>query len=421
MAVGSGHGLTWIHGYRSIHAPLGALALAASPAHPGGSIAPMDVTEIRSHFPALEEGLARFDSPGGSLVPQVVADAVAATMTSGLCQRGEASAPERRTDAVVLQAREAVAGFVGGDPGGIVFGRSMTALTMDLARTLAQGWGPGDEVVVTRLDHDANIRPWVLAAERVGATVRWLDFDPRTTELDDVRNVLSERTRLVAVTGASNLFGTRPDVPAIAAAAHEVGALVHVDAVHLAPHARVDQAALGADFVACSPYKFFGPHCGVLSAAPELLETLHPDKLLPSTDAVPERFELGTLPYDLLSGVTAAVAFLESLGGIGALEVQEDALLTRLLGGLEDTPGVQVHGRPARRTPTVLMTVDGHTPQAVSSHLLSGGVVAPAGSFYAIEASRHAGLGDTGGVRVGLSACTSEDDVDRLLAGLRSV
>ena len=136
---------------------------------------------------------------------------------------------------------------------------------------------------------------------------------------------------------------------------------------------------------------------------------------------MPERFELGTLPYDLLSGVTAAVAFLESLGGIGALEVQEDALLARLLGGLEDIPGVQVHGRPARRTPTVLMTVDGHTPQAVSSHLLSGGVVAPAGSFYAIEASRHAGLGDTGGVRVGLSACTSEDDVDRLLAGLRSV
>ncbi len=223
------------------------------------------------------------------------------------------------------------------------------------------------------------------------------------------------------MTGASNLFGTRPDVPAVVAAAHEVGALVHLDAVHLTPHAPVDQAALGVDFVACSPYKFFGPHCGVLSAAPGLLETLHPDKLLPSTETVPERFELGTLPYDLLSGVTAAVAFIETLGGMDALEVQEDALLARLLSELEATPGVQVHGRPARRTPTVLLSVAGHTPQEVSTHLLAQGVLAPAGSFYALEASRHAGLGDTGGVRVGLSACTSEEDVDRLLAGLRSL
>ncbi len=381
----------------------------------------MDVAEIRQHFPALEEGLARFDSPGGSLVPRMVADAVAATMASGLCQRGEGSAPERRTDEVVLQARAAMADLVGGDPGGIVFGRSMTALTFDLARTLAQGWGPGDEVVVSRLDHDANIRPWVVAAERAGATVRWLDFDPGTTDLHDVREVLSDRTRLVAVTGASNLFGTRPDVPAVVAAAHEVGALVHLDAVHLTPHAPVDQAALGVDFVACSPYKFFGPHCGVLSAAPELLETLHPDKLLPSTETVPERFELGTLPYDLLSGVTAAVAFIETLGGMDALEEQEDILLARLLDELEAVPGVQVHGRPARRTPTVLLSMAGHTPQEVSSRLLSQGVLAPAGSFYALEASRHAGLGDTGGVRVGLSACTSEEDVDRLLTGLRSL
>ena len=380
----------------------------------------MDVAQIRQHFPALHEGLARFDSPGGSLVPQVVADAVAATMTSGLCQRGELSAPERRTEEVVAQARAAMAGFVGGDPGGIVFGRSMTSLTFDLARTLAAGWGPGDEVVVTRLDHDANIRPWVIAAERAGATVRWLGFDPVTAELDDVAGVLSDRTRLVAVTGASNLFGTRPDVAAVAAAAHEVGALVHVDAVHLAAHAPVDQVALGADLLSCSPYKFFGPHCGVLSAAPGLLETLHPDKLLPSTEAVPERFELGTLPYDLLSGVTAAVRFIESIGSMAEIGAREDALGERLLAELDTLPGVTVHGRPRRRTPTVLLTVEGRTPREVSAHLLAQGVVAPAGSFYAIEASRHAGLGDDGGVRVGLSACTSDEDVDRLLAGLRS-
>ena len=381
----------------------------------------MDVEEIRQHFPALQEGLARFDSPGGSLVPQVVADAVAATMTSGLCQRGDLSAPERRTEEVVAQARAAMAGFVGGEPGGIVFGRSMTSLTFDLARTLAAGWGPGDEVVVTRLDHDANIRPWVIAAERAGATVRWLGFDPVTAELDDVAGVLSDRTRLVAVTGASNLFGTRPDVAAVAAAAHEVGALVHVDAVHLAAHAPVDQAALGADLLSCSPYKFFGPHCGVLSASPALLETLHPDKLLPSTDAVPERFELGTLPYDLLSGVTAAVRFIESIGSMVEIGKREDALGERLRAELDALPRVTVHGHPRRRTPTVLLTVEGHTPREVSAHLLAQGVVAPAGTFYAIEAARHAGLGDDGGVRVGLSAGTSDEDVDRLLAGLRSL
>ena len=314
-----------------------------------------------------------------------------------------------------------MAGFLGADPGGIVFGRSMTSLTFDLARTLAADWGPGDEVVVTRLDHDANIRPWVIAAERAGATVRWLDFDPATTDLDDVTDVLSERTRLVAVTAASNLFGTRPDVAAVAAAAHDVGALVHVDAVHLAAHAPVDQTALGADLLACSPYKFFGPHCGVLSASPALLETLRPDKLLPSTDAVPERFELGTLPYDLLSGVTAAVEFIETIGSMAAIERAEDVLLGRLLDELGSIPGVTVHGRPARRTPTVLLTVADHDPADVSAHLLAAGVVAPAGSFYAIEAARHAGLGDAGGVRVGLSACTSGADLDRLLAGLRSL
>ena len=205
-------------------------------------------------------------------------------------------------------------------------------------------------------------------------------------------------------------------------AAHEVGALVHVDAVHLVPHAPVDLAALGADFLACSPYKFFGPHLGVLAAAPALLETLHPDKLLPSSDAVPERFELGTLPYELLAGVSAAVRFIESLpGGMAGVEAHEAALLRRLLDGLAELPAVTVHGRAARRTPTVLFTVDGVAPGDVQRHLAIDGVVAPAGSFYALEASRHAGLGDTGGVRVGLSAYTDDDDVDRLLAGLATI
>ncbi len=399
-------------------------------------MAGMDLDRLREAFPALTTGptagLVRLDGPGGSLVPQVVADAVAAAMTAGMCQRGALTVPEQRTEATTAAAREAMGDFLGSDPRGIVFGRSMTALTMDLARTLSADWGPGDEVVVTRLDHDANIRPWVLAAERAGATVRWLGFDPETTQLDDIAPLLSERTRLVAVTAASNLFGTRPDVPAIAAAAHAVGALVHVDVVHLAAHESVDRAALGADVVTCSPYKFFGPHLGVLAADPAFLETLHPDKLLPSTDAVPERFELGTLPYEQLAAVTAAVDFIASFAAPGAgtsrrarlasafeeFAAHENALLTRLLVGLDRLSHVHVYARHTRRTPTLLLQVDGVAPTAVYEHLAGAGVIAPAGSFYAIEASRHAGLGDTGGVRVGLSPYTTTDDLDRLIVGL---
>jgi cysteine desulfurase family protein (TIGR01976 family) len=379
----------------------------------------LDVEVVRRSFPALADGLARFDGPGGSLVPRQVSDAVAAAMRAGMCQRGSLSAPDRLTEQTTVAARRAMGRLLGADPRGIVFGRSMTALTFDLARTLSVDWGPGDEVVVSRLDHDANLRPWVLAAERVGATVRWLGFDPTTAELDDARPLLSERTRLVAVTAASNLFGTRPDVPALVAAAHEVGALAYVDAVHLAAHAPVDLTTLGADAVACSPYKFFGPHLGVLAADPAFLETLHPDKLLPSSDQVPERFELGTLPYELLAGVTAAVEFIDGvLGGMGAVEAHESVLMERLLDGLAALPEVVVHGRPACRTPTVLLGVHGLAPVDVSRPLADCGVVAPAGSFYAIEASRHAGLGDTGGVRVGLSAYTTTADVDRLLGAL---
>ena len=240
-----------------------------------------DVESVRAQFPALKAGAAHFDGPGGSQVPTVVGKAVAATLLSDISNRGHVSAASRRADRVVLEARAAMADLVGADPHGVVFGRSMTALTYDLARTLAKTWAPGDEVVVTRLDHDADIRPWVQAAEAVGATVRWVGFDRETGDLrpEDVAAELSPRTRLVAVTGASNLLGTRPDLPAIARLVHDRDALFFVDAVHLVPHAAVDQAALGADFLVCSPYKFFGPHCGVLTARPELLESLQPDKL----------------------------------------------------------------------------------------------------------------------------------------------
>jgi cysteine desulfurase family protein (TIGR01976 family) len=396
----------------------------------------MDLEAVRSQFPALASGAARFDGPGGSLVPTVVAQAVADAMTSGLGQRGELTDVQRRTEAVVQDARAAIGDLLATDPQGVAFGRSMTAITFDVARTLARSWGPGDEVVVSRLDHDADIRPWVVAAERAGATVRWLGFDPVTAELDDVTPLLSERTRLVAVTAACNLFGTRPDVAAVTRAAHDVGALAFVDAVHLAPHAVVDREALGADLLVCSPYKFFGPHLGALAASPELLETLRPDKVLPSTDAVPERLELGTLPYELLAGVTAAVDFMAGLGGpadpgssrrerlvasMTAVEAHEARLLDRLLDGLAAIPGTTVHGRPAHRTPTVMLSVDNLAGSEVQRVLAGSDVHAPAGSFYALEAARHAGLGDSGAVRAGLAAYTSPDDVDRLLAGLAEV
>ncbi|WP_235534883.1 cysteine desulfurase-like protein [Nocardioides sp. Soil777] len=380
-----------------------------------------DVRELRRAFPGVDPDLARFDGPGGSLVPEVVADAVAGMLRAGVCQRGGPTAVGRLADDTVLAARAAIARHVGlSDPRSVVFGRSMTAVTFDMARTLSREWGPGDEVVVSRLDHDSNIRPWVVAAERAGATVRWLGFDPVTAELDDVRPLLTDRTRLVAVTAASNLFGTRPDVAGVAAKAHEVGALVYVDAVHLAAHVPVDLGALGADLLACSPYKFFGPHLGAVAADPALLERQRPDKLLPSSDAVPERFELGTLPYELLAGVTAAVEFAEDWG-MAAVAAHERALLDHLLDGLGRIGRVTVHGRPARRTPTVLVNVDGLEPGVVSERLAARGVAAPAGSFYALEASRHAGLGDAGGVRIGLAAYTTADEVDRLLTALDAV
>ena len=392
-----------------------------------------DVAAVRAQFPALRSGTAHFDGPGGTQVPEPVARAVAATLTSSIANRGRVTAAERLADDVVLGARSAVADLLGADPRGVVFGRSATQLTFDLARTLAAGWGPGDEVVVSRLDHDANVRPWVRAAEAVGATVRWAVFDPATGELtvDDVAEVLTERTKLVAVTGASNLIGTRPPVEEIAALVHGTGALLAVDGVHLTAHAPVDVRALGADFFTCSPYKFLGPHCGVLAAAPDLLEGLAPAKLLPSSNEVPERFELGTLPYELLTGTTAAVDFLAGLGqtrgprrerllGAMALLAQhEDGLREHLEAGLAELPGVHLWSRAAQRTPTLLLTFDGRAAADAFRFLAERGVNAPAGHFYAIEASRWLGLGDTGGLRAGLAPYTDADDVDRLLTGLQ--
>jgi cysteine desulfurase family protein (TIGR01976 family) len=392
-----------------------------------------DVEAVRAQFPALASGSARFDAPGGTQTPRPVIDAITRALVNPLANQGRATEGARNAEEIVVAARAALADLLGAEPRGIVFGRSATQLAYDLSRMLARTWGPDDEVVVTRLDHDANIRPWIQAAQAAGAVVRWADFDPATGELTEehMAAVLSPRTRLVAVTAASNLIGTRPDLPAIAGLVHRSGALLCVDAVHFAAHAAVDLAALGADFLLCSPYKFLGPHLGVLAARPELLETLRPDKLLPASDEVPERFEQGTLPYELLAGARAAVDFLahlapEAAGGrrarllaaFEAVEAHEDALRVRIEQGLAALGGITSYSRAARRTPTLLFTVQGRAAADVARRLAERGVDAPAGSFYALEASRRLGLGDTGGLRLGLAPYSCDTDVDRLLQAL---
>jgi cysteine desulfurase family protein (TIGR01976 family) len=391
-----------------------------------------DVENVRSDFPALAEGLAHFDGPGGTQVPTAVSDAVAQTLRSAVSNRHGPFASSRRADAIVDAAREAVADLVGGDPAGVVLGQSMTANTYVVAGALARTWHPGDEVVLSRLDHDADVRPWVQAAARAGAVVRWADVDRQTTELpvEQYDELLTERTRLVALTAASNATGTRPDVRAIADRAHAVGAVVHVDGVHATPHLPTDVRALGADLYATSAYKWYGPHVGCLVGDPALLESLRPDKLLPSSDAVPDRFEHGTSSFASYAGVTAAVDWIASHGEgstrrervLSAMETiaqHEQAVFARLLTGLRRNPRVTLVGSPARRTPTVAFTVEGRAPIEVSADLGNQGIAVWAGNYYAVELMTALGLEERrGAVRAGVVCYTTPAEVDRLLAAL---
>ncbi|MDT7546362.1 MAG: hypothetical protein QOE99_2472 [Actinomycetota bacterium] len=389
-----------------------------------------DVAAVRAQFPALAEGLAHFDGPGGTQVPAAVTDAVATAMRNAISNRHGDFPSSARADGIVDAARAAVADLLGVDPRGGFFGPSMTANTYLLSRALAKTWSPGDEVVVSRLDHDANIRPWVHAAGAAGATVRWADIDEKTCELETDDDLINDRTRLVAVTAASNAVGTRPDVRAIADTAHAVGALLHVDGVHATPHGAIDVAALGADFYACSSYKWYGPHAAVTVADPGLLETLQPDKLVPSSDDVPDRFELGTPGFAQLAGITAAVDWIASLGSgstrreqvvdaMASIEAHETEVFTHLYDGLHSHPGVTLLGSPTRRTPTVGFTVDGTTPQQVAKALGDKGICVWAGNYYAVELMRRVGLEDSGGaVRAGVVCYTTTDEVDRLLEAL---
>ena len=395
-----------------------------------------DVKKIRSHFPSLNTGLAFFCGPGGSQVPDVVGAAIAAAITQPISNRNTNTESEKNAEEIVLGFRQAVGDLIDVDPRGVVYGRSWTQLSYDFSRTLAKNWGPGDEVVVSRLDHDSNVRPWIQAAEAVGATVRWAEIDLETTELTvaAVEAVLSSKTKLVAVTGAGNTLGTRPDLKAIGVAVHKVGALFYVDGVHLTPHAAISAKEIGADFFGLSFYKLMGPHCAALAASPALLETLNNDKLLPATSAVPERFEFGTLPYELMAGCIAAIDFIAEMApgngstrrekivnSMNALEKYEDGLLEYLESSVKALPGVVMYGHAKHRTPTIYFSCAGHSSADIYAAMASKGVTLPASNFYALEVSRKLGLGDTGALRAGLAPYSIKDDVDRLVSGLKEI
>jgi cysteine desulfurase family protein (TIGR01976 family) len=392
-----------------------------------------DVNRVRAAYPALRDGHAYLDGAAGTQVPSAVIDAIADAYRSGIGNVGGAFPASERSGSIVAACRQAVADLVGGDPDGVILGPNMTTLTYRLAATLAKDWRPGDEVVVSRLDHDANVRPWLQAAARAGATVRWAEVDISTTELASAQyaELLSPRTRLVAVTAASNVVGTRPDVAAIAAAAHEAGALCYVDGVHVTPHVPVDVRALGADFYATSAYKWSGPHIGAVIASPALLDTLRPDKLAPAPASGPGRFERGTAPFADFAGVTAAVDHLAGfspdaghrrdrlVAAMTAVEAYEAGLFARLLGGLAAMDRVTLYGKAARRTPTAFFTVAGYSPASVASRLAAAGVNVWNGDNYAWELAGALGLRESGGaVRAGLVHYNDASDVDRLLTAV---
>ncbi len=395
-----------------------------------------DVNKIRSHFPSLNTGLAFFDGPGGSQVPDVVGAAIADAITKPISNRNTNTESEKNAEEIVLGFRKAVADLIDVDPGGVVYGRSWTQITYDFSRTLAKTWKAGDEVVVSRLDHDSNIRPWIQAAEAVGATVRWAEFDVATSELTvaAVEAVLSNKTKLVAITGAGNTIGTRPDLKAIGSAVHNVGALFFVDGVHLTPHAAISVKEIGADFFGFSFYKLMGPHCATIAASPELLKTLDNDKLLPSTTNVPERFEFGTLPYEIMAGATAAVDFIAEMApgagktrrekivnSMNALEEYEEELLVYMENQIKALPGVTMYGHAKHRTPTLYFSFAGHVSADIYKAMVAKKVNVPAHNFYALEVSRKLGLGDDGALRAGLAPYSTREDVDRLVSGLREV
>ena len=420
------------------------VAFPIDPVLPIEAIFPIEA--VRARFPALavrDDGRPRiyFDAPGGTQACGEAISAMAAHLADGTANAGGAFATSAATDAMSRDAHAAMADLLGGLPSEIAFGPNMTTLTLGLSRALARDWHAGDELVVTRSDHDANIAPWLHAAADRDMTVRWLNLDPATgaLRLDELPALLGPATRLVAVGGASNALGTLNDVPAIAAIVRRHSeALLFVDAVQSVPHVPTDVAALGCDLLACSPYKIFGPHAGVLWGRADLLATLTAYKVRPASISPPAvRFETGTPSFEAQAGVVGMIGYLEWLGGTLVPEAStrrerlvaamtgcagyEDALGERLLAGLAGLDGITLYGRRdmVGRVPTFAFTAPGHAPAAVARALASHGIFAWSGHFYAVETITALGLADAGGlVRVGLCHYNTSDEVDTLLAAL---
>ena len=379
-----------------------------------------DVAATRARFSALQRELAFFDGPGGTQVPDAVIGAIAAYLRESNANVSGPYETSQRTERLVADSRLAAASFLGGSPDEVVFGANMTTLNFALSRAAAREWSQGDEIVVTRLDHDANVSPWLELAHDLGLLVRFVDIREDTTlDLEDLAAQLSERTRVVAFPWASNAVGTLVDVARVAELAHEAGALAWIDAVHYAPHGPIDVVAAGADVLICSPYKFFGPHLGLAYARAELLERWRPYKVRPAADEpLGHRYETGTLPHELLAGFVAAVDYVGSVGW-DAIVSHERELGQRFLQGFP--PSCRLYGLAGMdgRAPTFALTIDGLAPDEAAQRLGERGLAVWHGNYYALEVMKRLGLEDSGGaVRVGIVHYNNAEEVDRLLGEL---
>ncbi len=417
----------------------------------------LDLTRIRSQFPSLSQSVngrpaVFLDGPGGTQLPQRVIDAISNYLRHDNANTGGAYATSRRTDAIISEARAAMADFLHCAADEVVFGPNMTTLTFAMSRAIGRELKPGDEILLTRLDHDANVSPWLLMAEDRGVTVRWVDFrdEDCTLDMQDLASKLNKNTKLVAVGYASNAVGTINPVKEIIRLAHRAGALAYIDAVHYGPHGLIDVAALDCDFLACSTYKFFGPHMGVLYGKREHLQRIPPYKVRPNTNAIPNCWEWGTLNHECIAGITACVEYIASLGGsmpqhsgaaksgnsgrraaiesaYAAIHEHERILLKRLASGLKQIPGLKIYGitDPARfdqRCATFAVRIDGFTPLELATQLGERGFFTWDGNYYAISVTEHFDVEKSGGfLRIGLVHYNTVEEVDAFLSALREI
>jgi cysteine desulfurase family protein (TIGR01976 family) len=381
-----------------------------------------DVDAVRARFSALQRSLAFFDGPGGTQVPDEVIEAVARYYRESNANVSGPYETSRRTEAVIAQARLAAADFLRCTPEEVIFGANMTTLAFALSRTAGREWTDGDEILVTKLDHDANVSPWLELAHDKDLVVRFVDLNDDTTlDFDDLARKLSDRTRVIAFPVASNAVGTLTDVRRVADLAHDAGALAWADAVHYAPHGPIDAAGWDVDVLICSPYKFFGPHLGVACGRAELLERWRPYKVRPAPAQPPgQRFETGTLPHELLAGFVAAVEYIESIGW-DAVRAHETALGERFLAGLPEA--VTLYGLPTMegRVATFALNVDGLAADVAAARLGDAGFAVWHGNYYAVEMMKRLGLEGSGAVRAGIVHYNTAREVDGLLAAIASL